>query len=106
MKLTEPVVLTTSAQTLYTVPDYCKITTIKELIVCNVSTSSTVTLYYVPADGTASNSNAVMKTTAISGNVTSILTLNSDLEAGDSIQALAGHNDKLVVHLSGEEKIW
>lgn len=96
-KLFAPVTLGTSAGDIYTVPAG-KVLRRATIRVANITAvADPVTLYAVPAGGSASDSNAIAKGFAVNGNNYADINVPV-LEAGDKIQGLAGSASTLIVH--------
>jgi hypothetical protein len=71
----------------------------------NHSSSVDLTVYIIPAAGTASNANKVIKTLAIAAAATTDVTSlqNQILGAGEKISVFASVPDMLVIRASGRE---
>lgn len=94
--------LTTSNQTIYTVPDTV-IAAIVQFGVCNnVGADTTLTLWVVPDSGSAANTNQYISAKTVSTSTPNPLDAITGmyLESGESIVAVAGANDRLNVRLS------
>lgn len=105
--LIAPAQLTVSAATYYTVPANTT-TIIKKLTFTNTSgTARTVTVYFIPSGGSASDTNTLTKTQSIPA--TSVWECyeaeGHTLGAGDFIQALADGATAVSVRASGLEVV-
>ena len=96
-KLFSPVSLATSEVDIYTVPSG-KVLRRATVRVSNVTAlADPITLYAVPAGGTAADSNAIVKGMSVAANNYADINIPV-LEAGDKIKGLAGTAGTLVVH--------
>lgn len=104
-RLVEGTVLTAAAVTQYTAPGLTT-TVIKKVTVTNTTaTAQTVTLYLIPAAGTAgaANTNTTVATVAANSGLELFLAENHVLMTGDFIQALASAVSSLTLMISGIE---
>ena len=102
-KMTSPTQLGTTASTVYTVGTGVT-ATVKEILVANVSaSSSSVSIYFVNSGGIASTSNLMFPAVAISANSSVAFDVNQVLDAGSTIQALAGNSSAVNIMISGFE---
>jgi hypothetical protein len=77
---------------------------VKQILAANVTSSaSTVSIHIVPSAGSASSSNLVFAAIPVAGNSTVVFDLNQVLNAGDTIQALAGNATTVNLMVSGYE---
>jgi hypothetical protein len=102
-KMTSPTQLTTSAATVYTVGAGVT-ATVKEILVANVSGStSSVSIHFVNSGGIASSSNLMFPAVAMSANSSIAFDLNQVLDAGSTIQAFAGNASAINIMIAGFE---
>ena len=102
-RLFGPVQLTAAAVTQYTVPasTKCRVT---ELLACNAGTVDvTLTVHFVISGGSAGATNKVIAGLIIAVGQTVPFPLNTVLEAGDFISALAGAINSINLMGSGLE---
>lgn len=98
-KYITPVQLGTGATTIHTVTAL-KTAIVKELIIFNSHTAAlSVSLYFVPNGGSASATNQIFAQ-SLDASSTTILSLNTVLEAGALVQGLAGTGAKVSVRAS------
>ena len=90
-------ILGTTVRTLYTA---AATAVIKEIIV-KAASACTVTIYVVKAGGTAADYEIIGE--ALEAGETKFYSLQTVLEAGDTIQALASVGSAAKVHISGME---
>lgn len=96
-KLFDPSALGTSASDIYTVPSG-KVLRKAIIRVSNITgAADPVTLYAIPAGGSASDSNAIVKALSVPANNYEDIAIPV-LEAGDKIQGLAASASTLIVH--------
>ena len=102
--LLDPALVANSTTTYYTVPT-ATTTIIKHLALHNTSASPVqVTVYLVESGGTAGASNQIFKKTIASLESYPVYSaLNATLEAGATIQAIAGTASAVSLHASGNE---
>lgn len=94
--LFDPAALTTSAVTYYTVPTGRKLVGAR-IRLSNVTAGAvTATVHAVPSGGSAADSNAQIKGYSIGANDYVDLDIGT-LEAGDTIQALAGAGTSITI---------
>lgn len=101
--------LTGSDATLYTAPStlgqlYPPKVRITEIIVCNTD-SSAVTLTLQIRTGASAATTHIFSARSFAANTTEVFALNTILEAGEIISALAGTASKLNVRISGYEML-
>lgn len=101
LKAFEPSQLGATAGTIYTVPSApaAKTVNFKVRLVNTDSSAQAVTLYAVPASGTAGDENACWD-----GTLTAKQVLDVDIpvmKSGDILQGLAGAADKVTIHHLG-----
>lgn len=104
-RLVDGSTLTTSAVTYYTAPANTR-TIIKRITFTNtLGSASTVTLYIVPSGGSAGVTNIIAENVAIADETTWSCTdaEGQVLEAGGTIQALAGDASAVNIIASGVE---
>jgi hypothetical protein len=102
-KMTSPTQLGTSASTVYTVGAGVT-ATVKEILVANVSgSSSSVSIHFVNSGGIASSSNLLFPAVGISANSSIAFDVNQVLDAGSTIQAFAGNASAINIMISGFE---
>lgn len=102
-KLFEPVQLTTTASTIYTMPAAPLTQVVKnmQVKVANTTTGAVaVTLYAVPSGGTEGDDNAFAKNESIGANSSATFNVPT-LKAGDMLKALAGTATSLTIHEAG-----
>jgi hypothetical protein len=98
-RLCNPTQLTTSGQTLYTVP--ASITSIiKQIVVTNVTASAATFSLYI---GSAATPNALFSATSVAANDTIIVNLSQVLTQNEILTALASVNSALNITISGVE---
>ena len=98
-RLCNPTQLTTSGQTLYTVPS-SKTAIIKQIVVTNVTGSPATFSLYI---GSAATPNALFNATSVAGNDTIIVNLSQVLSQNEILTALASSNSTLNITISGVE---
>lgn len=98
-RLCNPTQLTTSGQTLYTVPS-SKTAIIKQIVVTNVTASAVTFSLYI---GSAATPNALFNATSVAANDTIIVNLSQVLNQFESLTALASTNLALNITISGVE---
>lgn len=98
-RLCNPTQLTTSGQTLYTVPA-SKTAIIKQIVVTNVTASAATFSLYI---GSAATPNALFSATSVAANDTIIVNLSQVLNAFETLTALASSNSSLNITISGVE---
>jgi hypothetical protein len=92
-----------STTTFYTVPANT-IARVNELLLCNTDTAArTVTVYFVPAAGTAAAANTVLKDVVVAAGETRFFGLDQVLETGGFVQAAADAASVVAVRMSGLE---
>ena len=98
-RLCNPTQLTTSGQTLYTVPS-SKTTIVKQIVVTNVTASAATFSLYI---GSAATPNALFSATSVAANDTIIVNLSQVLTQNEILTALASANSTLNITISGVE---
>jgi len=98
-RLCNPTQLTTSGQTLYTVPA-SKTAIIKQIVVTNVTGSAATFSLYI---GSAATPNALFSATSVAANDTVIINLSQVLTQNEILTALASVNSALNITISGVE---
>lgn len=98
-RLCNPTQLTTSGQTLYTVPAG-KTAIIKQLVVTNVTGSSATFSLYI---GSAATPNALFSATSVAANDAIVINLSQVLNSTEILTALASANSTLNITISGVE---
>lgn len=98
-RLCNPTQLTTSGQTLYTVPA-SKTAIIKQIVVTNVTASAVTFSLYI---GSAATPNALFNATSVAANDTIIVNLSQVLNQFEALTALASTNLALNITISGVE---
>jgi hypothetical protein len=98
-RLCNPTQLTTSGQTLYTVPA-SKTSIIKQIVVTNVTGSAATFSLYI---GSAATPNALFSATSVAANDTVIINLSQVLTQNEILTALASANSTLNITISGIE---
>jgi hypothetical protein len=98
-RLCNPTQLTTSGQTLYTVPA-SKTSIIKQIVVTNVTGSVATFSLYI---GSVATSNALFSATSVAANDTVIINLSQVLTQNEILTALASANSALNITISGIE---
>ena len=98
-RLCNPTQLTTSGQTLYTVPA-SKTAIIKQIVVTNVTGSAATFSLYI---GSAATPNALFSATSVAANDTIIVNLSQVLTQNEILTALASVNSALNITISGVE---
>ena len=98
-RLCNPTQLTTSGQTLYTVPS-SKTAIIKQIVVTNVTGSAATFSLYI---GSAATPNALFSATSVAANDTIIVNLSQVLTQNEILTALASVNSTLNITISGVE---
>ena len=98
-RLCNPTQLTTSGQTLYTVPA-SKTAIIKQIVVTNVTGSAVTFSLYI---GSASTANALFSGTSVAANDTVIINLSQVLSQNEILTSLASANSSLNITISGVE---
>jgi len=98
-RLCNPTQLTTSGQTLYTVPS-SKTSIIKQIVVTNVTGSVATFSLYI---GSAATPNALFSATSVAANDTIIVNLSQVLTQNEILTALASVNSALNITISGVE---
>jgi hypothetical protein len=98
-RLCNPTQLTTSGQTLYTVPS-SKTSIIKQIVVTNITGSAATFSLYI---GSAATPNALFSATSVAANDTIIINLSQVLNSLDILTALASANNSLNITISGVE---
>lgn len=105
-RLVTPAQLTGSATTLYTVPTGTT-TQIKQIILCNDTTSAvTATLYLVPTGGSAGVTNLILNAKAIPTDGSPLIYAFDEgliMNAGDTLQGLASTTAQVTYHVTGDE---
>jgi len=94
--------LTTTNQTVYTVPDNVDVARVEFGVCNNIGADTTITLWVVPFGETESGSNQYMTAKTIQSatpNPMDAIT-GMSLETGDSIIAVAGEDNRLNLRLS------
>lgn len=93
----------TSLSALYTVPEGEKVI-VRNIVLANTTSSlAKVSVHFVPAGGTADNTNKVIADYGLSPNTTVVIDMNAVLEAGDSVQAIQAVAGAVTMYLSGVE---
>lgn len=104
-KLFNPVALTTSPTTYYTVPASTK-TMVKQIVLVNTSAAqATASVYFVPSGGSAGNSNLIVPAVTVAPNQMQIVDLGQALSTGDFISASASAGTSITIHASGFEVV-
>jgi hypothetical protein len=98
-RLCNPTQLTTSGQTLYTVPA-SKTAIIKQIVVTNVTGSAATFSLYI---GSVATANALFSATSVAANDTVIINLSQVLTQNEILTALASANSTLNITISGVE---
>ena len=98
-RLCNPTQLTTSGQTLYTVPA-SKTAIIKQLVVTNVTGSAATFSLYI---GSATAANALFSATSVAANDAIVINLSQVLNSTEILTALASANSTLNITISGVE---
>lgn len=98
-RLCNPTQLTTSGQTLYTVPAG-KTAIIKQLVVTNVTGSAATFSLYI---GSATAANALFSATSVAANDAIVINLSQVLNSTEILTALASANSTLNITISGVE---
>lgn len=94
--------LTTSAQTLYTVPSTVESAIVIFGVCNNITSNTTLTLHVVDSGDSVANTNQLISAVTVatsSPNPLDAIT-GAVLETGDSISALAGANNSLNIRIS------
>jgi len=79
-------------------------TIIKELIVCNTTTTvKTVRIHVVPPAGTATIANAIVYNLSVNPNETKVISLSTIMATGATIRASASAVNSVGVTISGVE---
>lgn len=102
--LFQPTVLTTAAVTLYAVPALPASVILKNAVLYFNNTTAgavTVTVYYVPAAGTAGVANNIATTLTINPSSPPTALPVTDMLAGSTIQALCSANTSVTVLAKG-----
>lgn len=100
-KLFDPAQLGTSGATYYTVPTGSLLRDGRILLANTTAAAATYTVHVVPSGGSASDTNAIVKGRSMGPNDFIELDLPR-MEAGDTLQALAGTATAISIHyLSG-----
>lgn len=93
----------TSEVTVYTVPG-AVVTLVKQIIVANVTTGPvTASISFVPAAGSAGDSNRISKDISLVGNQVVVYDLSQVLNTGDFITVKASAGNSVVFTISGVE---
>lgn len=93
---------TTSSATLYTVPASTD-AMLKSIVLANTSGSpATITLYRVPTGGSAGVTNCIVPTFTVAANDTVTLDSGVCMTAGDFIAGLQGTTGAITATISGE----
>lgn len=102
--LLDPTTVANSTTTYYTVPA-ATTTIIKHMALHNTSASPVqVTIYLVESGGTAAATNQIFKKTIASLESIQVFSaINATLEAGATVQAVAGTASVVALHASGNE---
>jgi len=99
----DPVVLTTGAVTIYTIPSNNHVVSM-ELCLCNTTGNAQETIvYFINSGASAADSKAIIKhdaSTGLTDGETRWLKFNQFLGAGDFIQMLNNNGTAVTVHLS------
>lgn len=98
-RLCNPTQLTTSGQTLYTVPS-SKTSIIKQIVVTNITGSAATFSLYI---GSAATPNALFSATSVAANDTIIINLSQVLNSLEILTALASASNSLNITISGVE---
>lgn len=98
-RLCNPTQLTTSGQTLYTVPA-SKTAIIKQVVVTNVTGSAATFSLYI---GSATAANALFSATSVAANDAIVINLSQVLNSTEILTALASANSTLNITISGVE---
>lgn len=98
-RLCNPTQLTTSGQTLYTVPA-SKTAIVKQIVVTNVTGSSATFSLYI---GSAATPNALFSATSVAANDAIVINLSQVLNSTEILTALASANSTLNITISGVE---
>lgn len=101
-RLAQAEVATGGGTLLYTVPTGYR-TDMTDVLIANTSSSATtISIYIVPAGGTAAASNSMFPSVVISGNTLVQWTGAQHMDEGDFIQGIAGASG-VTVTISGNE---
>lgn len=98
-RLCNPTQLTTSGQTLYTVPS-SKTAIVKQIVVTNVTGSSATFSLFI---GSAATPNALFSATSVAANDAIVINLSQVLNSTEILTALASANSTLNITISGVE---
>jgi len=98
-RLCNPTQLTTSGQTLYTVPA-SKTAIVKQIVVTNVTGSSATFSLFI---GSAATPNALFSATSVAANDAIVINLSQVLNSTEILTALASANSTLNITISGVE---
>ena len=92
-----------AASTLYTCPTNTRVRVVAATAVNDTTSAETFTLYRVPSGGTAGASNLIINAQSLGSqeSYTCPEIIGHILEAGDTIQGLAGTANQITVHISG-----
>jgi hypothetical protein len=102
-RLANPLQVTTSSQTFYTVPTN-KSTILTTLTVANaVSHEVNVSLYLCVSDDAPTNANILIPNVPVVGNSLANFNFGQIIHVGDTIKVIASENNAITLHGSGIE---
>lgn len=93
-----PQTIAGTAETLYTVPA-STLSIVEVEVVNNTGTNATVTVYIVESGGAAGTGNVILNAVTINANAVGIRLGPYAMEAGATVQALAGTADAITGHV-------
>ena len=106
VKTQTPALVTASASSFYTVSAGSVVGNVKELLLCNTTTTGVdynIIGYYVPSGQSASTSYMFLASTTISSGTTIRIPMNSFLAAGTQVQLVANSASKIMALVSAVE---